>query len=120
MGKRSLAEKLKQTTTEQRQENKDRFSNADDVLLKGISGKGKLEPRKELAQQSLVRDGFLIPKDDHAIILATRQRLASSGYTASKTEVIRMALKALETQSEKQLAGLYQSLDEVKRGRPKD
>ena len=38
MTKKSLADKLKQTTTAQRQDNKDRFKSADDVLLRGISG----------------------------------------------------------------------------------
>ena len=36
MTKKSLADKLKQATTAQRQDKKDRFKSADDVLLRGI------------------------------------------------------------------------------------
>ena len=38
----------------------------------------------------------------------------------SKTEVIRMALRALETQSDKRLSALFRSLESIKKGRPKD
>lgn len=123
MTKKSLADKLKQTTTAQRQDNKDRFKSADDVLLRGISGSagekkkdGQLLPEDD--KTPLVRAGFLIPEAEHAIIQATLQRLAMMGVTSSKTEVVRMALKALEKQSDKQLKELSEELEPVRKGRP--
>ena len=121
MVKKSIADKLKQTTSEQQQENKDRFSKADSVLLRKASGETEpLKKRGAGAQQKLIRDGFLIPECDHKIIQETQQRLASGGVMVSKTEVIRMALRALETQSDKRLSALFRSLESIKKGRPKD
>ena len=48
MVKKSIADKLKQTTSEQQQENKDRFSKADSVLLRKASG--ETEPLKKGGQ----------------------------------------------------------------------
>lgn len=123
MVKKSLADKLKQTTTAQRQDNKDRFKSADDVLLRGISGAaGEKKPAglplPEDDKTPLVRAGFLIPEAEHAIIQATLQRLAMAGITSSKTEVVRIALKALEKQSDKQLKALSDGLEPVRKGRP--
>lgn len=123
MMKKSLADKLKQTTTAQRQDNKDRFKSADDLLLRGIAGPaGEKKPAglplPEDDKAPLVRAGFLIPEAEHAIIQATLQRLAMAGITSSKTEVVRMALKALEKQSDKQLKALSDGLEPVRKGRP--
>lgn len=121
MTKKSLADKLKQTTSAQRQDNKDRFKSADDVLLRGISAGEKKPaglPLPEDDKTPLVRVGFLIPEAEHAIIQATLQRLAMMGVTSSKTEVVRMALKALEKQSDKQLKALSDGLEPVRKGRP--
>ena len=72
MTKKSLADKLKQTTTAQRQDNKDRFKSADDVLLRGISGsagekkkEGRLLPEDD--KTPLVRAGFLIPSSSRCL-----------------------------------------------------
>jgi hypothetical protein len=120
MSRQSMHDKLKQTTEAQQQDNCDRFANADSVLLKGVAGKQDGQPKPEDDKPKLIRDGFLIPEQEHAIIQATRQRLAGNGITASKTEVIRLALKALEKQSDKQLLTLYRSLDTIRKGRPSD
>ena len=50
--------------------------------------------------------------------MATLQRLAMMGVTSSKTEVVRMALKALENQSDKQLKALSDLLEPVRKGQP--
>ena len=125
MPKKSLSEQLKQTAKAQKQENKDRFSKADSVLLKKASGKTepakKQKPKTEnQSNQKLIRDGFLIPENDHKIIQETQKRLASSGTMTSKTEVIRIALRALEKLSDKRLSAFFRELESIKKGRPKD
>ncbi|MGI9276237.1 MAG: hypothetical protein ACR2PT_15530 [Endozoicomonas sp.] len=117
MSRKSMADKLKQTTTEQQQDNLDRFAKADTALLNGGS-RTKPEPvTKEESETLMVRDGFLLPEDDHNIIQRTRDRLVEQGLVASKAEVIRMALRALEKTADKPLTSLYRKLEPVRRGR---
>lgn len=117
MSRTSMADKLKQTTAEQQKANQERFAKADTALLNG-NHPPKADPViQEEPATVMVRDGFLLPEGDHNIIQATRERLAAQGLIASKAEVMRMALRALEKSSDKTLASLFQKLEPLKRGR---
>ena len=116
--RKSMAEQLKRTASEQRNDNEDRFLKADTVLLNGNNKTKKPQDDSKEESTKLIREGFLIPVDDHVIIEASRSRLAINGLTASKTEVIRLALRAINDLTDKQLRSLYQKLEPVKRGRP--
>lgn len=107
-----MMDQLKKTTTQQKKQNDDRFKNADTTLLKEQDSSPKKPAEK------LIRDGFLLPGNEHGIIGVTRDRLSSMSCNASKTEVIRIALNNLEHMTDKQLTNAYKELKPIKKGRP--
>ena len=120
MVRKSMADKLKQTTNDQQKANADRFSNADTLMLKEASGTTGIDEKKKVPQQEtkLVRDGFLMPERDHALVKAAQDRLLAKGMNASKTEIYRAALHALHSLSDAEIEHTCRSLEPVKRGRP--
>lgn len=121
MARKSMADKLKQTTVEQQKSNQDRFERANTVMLKEVVSEPSEKPvpaKKKEVETKLVRDGFLMPENDYKLIKTIIGRLARKGHTATKTQVYRAALHALDAASDDDLVALFDCLETVRRGRP--
>lgn len=68
-------------------------------------------------QDFVVRDTFSMPHQDHAVIETLRNRAAREGRISNKSEVVRAALRLLETLPAAGLVAHLGSLERVKPGR---
>ena len=103
----------------------DKFSKADIVLddyeKREVENREavikELSPKKN--SKKCVRDSFTMPAEDHQIIDKIIDRFLDTRKIVNKSEVIRMALHALNQLPTNQLMEAYQSIEKVKIGRPK-
>ena len=103
----------------------DKFSKAD-IILDDYENREvqnreavikELPPKKN--NKKCVRDSFTMPAEDHQIINKVIDRFLDTRKIVNKSEVIRMALHALNQLPTNQLMEAYQSIEKVKIGRPK-
>lgn len=78
----------------------------------------RLTPRRAGDGERVVRDSFTMPADDYRLIAVIRERCLKRGVSASKSEVLRAGLVALDAMKDKGLAKAIQRLPKVKTGRP--
>ena len=103
----------------------DKFSKADIILddyeKREVENREavikELSPKKN--SKKCVRDSFTMPAEDHQIINKIIDRFLDTRKIVNKSEVIRMALHALNQLPTNQLMEAYQSIEKVKIGRPK-
>ena len=103
----------------------DKFSKADIILddyeKREVENREavikELSPKKN--SKKCVRDSFTMPAEDHQIIDKIIDRFLDTRKIVNKSEVIRMALHALNQLPTNQLMEAYQSIEKVKIGRPK-
>lgn len=115
--KKALGASLKaeEQAVRQRFDKKDKFARAESVL----GGGGKLPgPAREGKHERVVRDSFTMPTADYGLISTIKQRCLKKGVSASKSEVVRAGLAALEAMSDRELVELVEKLPKVKTGRP--
>ena len=67
----------------------------------------------------MVRDSFIMPKDDHDRIAAIKARCLKQGLEFKKSEVIRAGLIALGKLGDAELVGAFVEVERIKTGRPK-
>lgn len=65
-----------------------------------------------------VRDSFSIPVSDHELIEQLQQRALSGKVSASKSELVRAGLHALNRMNEQRFLTILGGLEKVKPGRP--
>lgn len=76
---------------------------------------GKLEKPKK---SKLVRDSFIMPEAEHALIAVLRKRCLEAGVAAKKSEILRAAVIGLARLSDRSVASAIRRLDFIKTGRP--
>ena len=76
----------------------------------------KKKERDATKKKGRVRDTFSFPFDDHSQIEELRLRAAQSGHLASKSEIVRAALRVLSRQSGADLVQEVKALEKLKPG----
>ncbi len=75
-------------------------------------------PARPAAPDRVIRDSFTLPSIDYQLIAALRTRCLNSAISATKSEVIRAGLHALERMQDEELLKVIENLPKVKTGRP--
>ncbi len=75
------------------------------------------EPVRKDKREKVVRDSFSMPAGEHKQIKAIRENLGKAGRLASKSEVLRSALKLLATRSPAEISSLIDALPPVPKGK---
>jgi len=145
MSKKDFSGALRRTATEQKTAIEDRFARADSVLLakspstepaaapapatKAQAPEKKAPttvppvappveaPTEAGASEFVIRDTFSMPQPDHAVIDTLRTRAAREGRITNKSEVVRAALRLMETLPAAELVAHLDTLQRVKPGR---
>jgi hypothetical protein len=68
--------------------------------------------------EKVVRDSFTMPSRDYKKITQLREKCLKAGISATKSEMLRAGLHALEEMSIDDLRQVMQSVEKVKTGRP--
>lgn len=113
--------------TKDRRGRKDKFARADETLNppsvlestlpKVSSEEGKAQSRSSQRKDTLKRDSFLFPKEDHALIKSIQERAMRGGRYVNKNEVVRMALRVFSDLSDEDILNAANELPQVARGR---
>lgn len=88
-----------------------RFEKADALF------EAKPHPRP-VAPERVIRDSFTLPSVDYQLISELRTRCLRSATNATKSEIIRAGLHALEQMPNEELLNIILKLPKVKTGRP--
>ena len=75
----------------------------------------KLAPKRK----KVIRDTFSFPQEDYLDIKRLQDRLISMGLVITKSEALRLGLKAALGLDDKALEEQFQELEKLKPGRPK-
>ncbi len=73
---------------------------------------------RAVAPERVIRDSFTLPSADYKLIGELRARCLRSATNATKSQIIRAGLHALEQMPTDELLKLISSLPKVKTGRP--
>lgn len=80
----------------------------------------KTDPiKKPLSRKIAVKDTFSFPEDDHALIENLIKSLLSKGVHASKSEIVRAGLHALNDMEIDESIEVISKLERLQTGRPK-
>lgn len=96
---------------------KTRFERAETALAKTTAQRAS-DPRESGNDERVIRDSFTMPTDAYNLIAAIRQRCLKRGISATKSEVLRAGLAALNAMTDKELVEVIERLPKVKTGRP--
>lgn len=77
------------------------------------SGVPRPGPRKETRT---VRDTFSFPREDHDLIGVLQRRCYAAGFAASKSELVRAGLQALEAMTPSAFSARIAALEKLKPG----
>lgn len=69
-------------------------------------------------KEKVIRDSFTLPVEDYELIAQIKQRCLKVAVNATKSEIIRAGLHALDSMEDKELLAVVESLEKVKTGRP--
>lgn len=75
--------------------------------------------KKNEERPKIIYDAFTIPEKDHAIIGKSQARARKVGVSASKSEIVRAGLIALDAMSDSSFARAIGRVERIKTGRPK-
>lgn len=67
----------------------------------------------------LVRDSFTLPKSDHLLLVALKQRSIQLAHPAKKSELVRAGIQLLAALDNKALLAALAQVPALKTGRPK-
>lgn len=95
---------------------RNRFERAETVLSRKPAAKTLTQ--QPSSDSRVVRDSFTMPERDYGLISELRNRCLKAGVTATKSEMIRAGLNALNEMSDKELLSIIEQLSKVKTGRP--
>lgn len=113
---KKIFDKLNSTVERQDQVLRDRYDNADSILLKSSAPASDSAPAPQ--KSSVVRDTFSMPPDDYALIEALRTTAALEGrISTSKSEIVRAGLRALHRLDGMELTKVLGQLTKVPPGR---
>jgi len=76
-------------------------------------------PVESSSKKKLVRDSFTIPRAEYAAIDALKKRVAKTGRSVKKSELLRAGLMALLAMDDSALAAAVAAVPAIKTGRPK-
>ena len=96
---------------------KTRFERAETALAKTATPPAP-GSQATSSNERVVRDSFTMPTGDYSLIAAIKQRCLKRGVSATKSEVLRAGLAALDTMTDKELVEILERLPKVKTGRP--
>ena len=118
MPKKDMKSALGASLKAEEQAVRSRFEKAESVM-----GQGKPSPRVQPPPPGngagkVIRDSFTIPGDEYELIAQIKKRCMKAGISASKSEILRAGLAALNAMSDRELAKVFQTLARVKTGRP--
>jgi len=95
---------------------KNRFERAETALARNdVATASRSEATPETLR--VKRDSFTMPVADHERIAQLQKRCMKGEIGASKSEILRAGLAALDALTDEQLAAVVRSLDKVKTGR---
>jgi hypothetical protein len=89
----------------------DLFKEADDLFKKKQPTPSK--------KDKVIRDTFTIAEKEYLLINKCKNKMLENKLSATKSEILRMALVALDNSSNSDLLSCYESIAKVKLGRPK-
>lgn len=81
-------------------------------------GQKKTDKPEKLKKSKLVRDSFIMPEAEHALIAVLRKRCLEAGVAAKKSEILRAAVIGLARLSDRSVVSAIRRLDFIKTGRP--
>lgn len=116
MTKKSMRKALGETIKAEENAVENRFKQAETAFGKRYTEAAT--GRQGEATDRVVRDSFTMPTADYELISLLKERCLKSGVHATKSEIVRAGLVALEKLSIKELKGAIESLNKVKTGRP--
>lgn len=105
---KSLSQSLKKERDHVQKLNLRKFDIADKVLVSN-----------NVSEKKTIRDTFTLPEDDYAIIKHCKKRFLKKEINATKSEIIRIGLKILESLPDQNLRESYDLIKKIKIGRPK-
>jgi hypothetical protein len=110
---KSLQSSLEQErkTSTNKVSNVDLFKEADNLFEQ----KKPPPPKKD----KVIRDTFTIAEKEYLLIDKCKNKLLENKLSATKSEILRMALVALDKSSDRNLITCYESIEKVRLGRPK-
>ena len=82
------------------------------------SGTTRAAHARTIALEKVIRDSFTMPSRDYKKITQLREKCLKAGLSATKSEILRAGLHALEGMSAEDLRRVVQSVEKVKTGRP--
>lgn len=84
-----------------------------------VKDDAKADKKDKEKKEKVVRDSFSLPRSEHAAIKQMRTEIARAGRIASKSEILRAALKALADQGPAKALDLIEALPVVPKGKAK-
>ncbi len=87
------------------------------VAVKAMKAVKTIKPPKP-KKDKLVRDSFTIPKSEHLVIDALKQRAVKLGSPAKRSELMRAGIKALAGMADGAFADALKNVPAIKTGRP--
>lgn len=119
-----------QEATQERVPRFDKFERAEAALRKSedppstrtgeprTSGTNRTAHVRPIVLEKVIRDSFTMPSRDYKKITQLREKCLKAGHSATKSEILRAGLHALEEMSAEDLQRVVQSVEKVKTGRP--
>jgi hypothetical protein len=96
---------------------KNRFERAETALARNDVGAPPSRPLAASEPERVKRDSFTMPVVDYERIARLQKRCMRAEIGASKSEILRAGLAALDALTDEQLAAVVRGLDKVKTGR---
>lgn len=117
--KRSFKDALTSSIRSEKSSVEKRIEKADQAFLSKPAAAPK-PVAEETPVELAVRDNFSMPASDYGIIAELRKRCLKSGVNATKSEIVRAGLHALEELPVQELLKVLGNLEKLKPGkRPK-
>jgi hypothetical protein len=118
MAKKDMKSALKNSLSVEEKSVQDRFEKAETLLGKkeGLSPEIKITQVEKL---KVVRDSFTMPQTDYELITTLKKRSLESGIQATKSEILRAGLLALNQMTEVEFVSKIETVEKIKTGRPK-
>jgi hypothetical protein len=109
----SLQSSLEQErkTSKNKESSVDLFKEADSLFKK------KQTPAQK--KDKIIRDTFTIAEKEYLLIDKCKNKLLENKLSATKSEILRMALVSLDKSPNSNLISYYESIEKVRLGRPK-
>lgn len=111
---------LKNSLSVEEEAVRNRFEKAETLLSKGKQGSSSGERKiRQRETEKVVRDSFTMPQTDYELITTLKNRSLNSGVAATKSEILRAGLLALEQMNETAFLDKIRIVEKIKTGRPK-